>query len=415
MEAFPLQDARVLIVSVDAPPRRGGIAAFTHFVASELGKACNAAILLGPRGARPMDGFGGGYEVVQDAWSRPNVQDGAFFLTETRRLTALIRDIVSRRRIDLIVLIHPFYYGPAAVEVARSSKIPVWTAVHGTELTSQFPHVALEADPSQPRPDLPLSSISNRPFNLLSVLQRSDRVIANSEYTREIAKKISPTSNIITSGCGLSEEFLHWAQKELQITPSEKRQARQDRTNPAALQLCFVGRLVPHKRVERIFPLLTETDWELTVIGDGPCLAALRSHAATLGIADRVHFVGVLDDSGKWRTLAQSDFLMLPSSFDAETGGYEGFGIVLLEAVAAGVIPVSSATQGARDPVHVYGLGIEGLSDAVSIEETAQQLRRYFEDDEEYAAKLARDTRTISEKLLWRHVVARMAIGASAA
>ena len=406
---------RVLMISVDAPPRIGGIATFTHCWATEMNRLCETAVLLGPYGTRHPDGFGGGYEVVEDLHSQSGVQEGQLYFSETRRIRNLIGEIVDRLRITHIILFHAFYYGSAAAEVASSANIPLWTFVHGTELTSQFSNATTAISEGDGSSDLPALPVKGRPFHLFSILRRSERVVANSHYTGSIAKRIVPEANVVISGCGLSEEFFRAAVSNLRRAPAEKKRERDGKLDRSALQMCFIGRLVPHKRVDRIISLVAaRAGWELTVIGDGPCRCDLERQAAVLGVAGRVSFLGVLDDQQKWLKLALSDFLMLPSGYDPQSGGYEGFGIVLLEAIAAGVVPVGSATEGMQDPIHLYGLGIEGLNEIVSEEETASRMVELFEDDEKYGAKLARDTETISKELLWSNIINKVVIGADA-
>lgn len=64
---------------------------------------------------------------------------------------------------------------------------------------------------------------------------------------------------------------------------------------------------------------------QLIIAGDGPLRAALNLEAAALRIAERVHFLGWQEDTAP--IMAGIDALLLPSL-------WEGFGLVLLEAMA---------------------------------------------------------------------------------
>jgi glycosyltransferase involved in cell wall biosynthesis len=78
----------------------------------------------------------------------------------------------------------------------------------------------------------------------------------------------------------------------------------------------------------------------LRIVGEGPELPALRSLAGQLGIDDVVSFVGSLDGmSALQQEYARADIFCLPSL-------QEGFGIVYLEAMAAG-LPIAAARAGA--------------------------------------------------------------------
>jgi glycosyltransferase involved in cell wall biosynthesis len=74
----------------------------------------------------------------------------------------------------------------------------------------------------------------------------------------------------------------------------------------------------------------------LIVAGDGPLRAALEAEAKALGVADRVHFLGWRDDTTT--ILAALDVLLAPSL-------WEGFGLVLLEAMAQTVPIIGSAVS----------------------------------------------------------------------
>lgn len=113
---------------------------------------------------------------------------------------------------------------------------------------------------------------------------------------------------------------------------------RRERTpGGAPLRLIFVGRLVQLKGVDTLLRLVAGTDCTLQVVGDGPERAALVGLAAALGVSDRVIFHGFTSEERKWELLRGADVLALPS----RTRG-EGFGLALLEGMAAGCALLST-------------------------------------------------------------------------
>ena len=78
----------------------------------------------------------------------------------------------------------------------------------------------------------------------------------------------------------------------------------------------------------------------LVIAGTGSCADALRRQAATLGIEDRVDFVGFIDDSRLSAYYQAADAFVLP------TRELEGFGLVTVEALACGT-PVLGTPVGA--------------------------------------------------------------------
>lgn len=104
-----------------------------------------------------------------------------------------------------------------------------------------------------------------------------------------------------------------------------------------ATRLTAVGRLVPQKGFDllldafaRVAPRFPE--WNLVIWGEGPDREALERQRDRLGLSDRVAFPGVSKTPGGW--MESADAFVLSSRF-------EGWGIVLLEAMAAGIPSVS--------------------------------------------------------------------------
>lgn len=105
----------------------------------------------------------------------------------------------------------------------------------------------------------------------------------------------------------------------------------------------FVGRLVPEKGVQVLLQAMPAIlrrcpEAKLVVAGQGPMEDALKNQAQSLGIGYKTHFCGYLDDTERNRLYACADVAVFPSL-------YEPFGIVALEAMAAGV-PVVAADVG---------------------------------------------------------------------
>jgi len=120
------------------------------------------------------------------------------------------------------------------------------------------------------------------------------------------------------------------------------------------LRLGYVGRLSqPDKRVLDLVPLCHELTrrgvaFELLVAGDGPARADLEAGLA--GFGSRVRLLGAKDHESLYREVFPAlDVLVLTSASEA-------FGIVLVEAMMHGVVPVSSRYHG----FHSEGLVREG-------------------------------------------------------
>ena len=95
------------------------------------------------------------------------------------------------------------------------------------------------------------------------------------------------------------------------------------------------------------------TGSHLVFAGDGPMRGELERRAASLGFADRVHFLGFVNQSGLPAVYVASDLLVLPSD-------YEPFGLVVNEAMICGCPAVVSDRVGAK-----YDLVQEGVTGSV--------------------------------------------------
>jgi|SRR5215469_12918736 len=89
---------------------------------------------------------------------------------------------------------------------------------------------------------------------------------------------------------------------------------------------------------------------QLVIIGDGPLQRSLRSLAASLGLQDRVRFLGALSHADVLAWMRKAAMLVLPGISTA-TGRVEGLGLVLLEAAATGVPAIGSRVGGIPEGV----------------------------------------------------------------
>lgn len=139
------------------------------------------------------------------------------------------------------------------------------------------------------------------------------------------------------------------------------------------LRVGFVGRLVKEKGVADLLDALAiaNTDWALTVVGDGPERPALEQRATNLGISDRIEFTGSIPHDQVARVWPNLDVLVLPSRTTPRWA--EQFGHVLLEAMANSVAVVGS-DSGAIPKVIGDGGIVFAEGDVEALSETIEQL-----------------------------------------
>ncbi len=113
-----------------------------------------------------------------------------------------------------------------------------------------------------------------------------------------------------------------------------------------------VGRLVPHKRMDRLIGAIPEIaaahpDLTVAVVGSGPELGALRRQASDLGLDRRVVFHGQVSNSRREQLLEEAWLTVNPSAG-------EGWGLSVIEANAVGVPAIAYRVAGLRDSI-VHG------------------------------------------------------------
>ncbi|MVN92775.1 glycosyltransferase family 4 protein [Mucilaginibacter aquatilis] len=122
----------------------------------------------------------------------------------------------------------------------------------------------------------------------------------------------------------------------------------------------FLGRLVSDKgaiiALKAFHGFITksgDTNATLTIIGQGPELESLQREAQNLQIDGKVFFEGTKKGEALVDTLNQHQYMLIPSVWE------EPFGLVALEGMACGCIPVASNSGGLSEAVGKGGILFE--------------------------------------------------------
>lgn len=156
------------------------------------------------------------------------------------------------------------------------------------------------------------------------------RLVCVSEATAEAMKEWTPGSRdkltVIPNGVEVSRYRKSAAASKREIVGDD------------VPVVASVGRFEPAKNHTCLLQAMARLPYaHLVLIGEGPLRAEAEQLAQTLGIAQRVHFLGRRTDVRN--LLRMADVYVQPSRF-------EGFGLAALEAMAAGVPVVASAVPG---------------------------------------------------------------------
>jgi len=231
------------------------------------------------------------------------------------------RRLVRNETFDVINTHFALPTGPVGHAVSRAAGVPNVLSVHGGDLY----------DPSK-------RSSAHSHAVLRAAVRRialgADAVVAQSSDTRDNLRRYFAPE-------------LHPHVIPLGITPPLA--VRADRAAHGFVDddvlLISIGRLIDRKRFDRLIAVLAELKDQrarLVLVGDGPREQALRDAARRLGVANRVHFAGAVDERTKFELLAIADVYV-------STSEHEGFGLVFLEAMASGVPIVCYERGGQRD------------------------------------------------------------------
>jgi glycosyltransferase involved in cell wall biosynthesis len=185
-----------------------------------------------------------------------------------------------------------------------------------------------------------------------SVLARFDHIVHGSDAQRAFWFKANcrawERSSVIYNGVD-SDHF-----DAQEFFEAAKRQRAALGVRPEALLVGTVGMCRPEKNQEVLLRMMrrlrvSRIDVHLAIAGDGPLRAKLERRAIELEIADRVHFIGAIEDVRPF--LAALDVFLLPSI------AVESFSNAALEAMSMGRPVILSNIGGAREMIND---GVEG-------------------------------------------------------
>ncbi len=141
----------------------------------------------------------------------------------------------------------------------------------------------------------------------------------------------------------------------------------------SSLKIGTIGRLVDQKDYPTLFSacksaLSKGAALELFIIGEGELRKELEVRVESLGITERVHWLGKTADINDY--LLELDLFILPSK-------YEGFGLVLLEAMQAGKVILASNNSSIPE---VLGSSYEGLFKTSDVNELSELILKIQKD-----------------------------------
>ena len=255
--------------------------------------------------------------------------DGRRTLREMAEFAVRLPRVLARLDVDVVDVSAtpylPVYAAWLATRWSRTPLVATWHEYWGEHWQTYLPDRPVLSRLAR------LAEAAARPF--------ADRRVAVSAFT---ARRMAPGAGrraieVVPNGVDL---------ETLSVRPGRRS------------DVVFVGRLIAEKRVDLLVGAIADVARErprvrCLVIGDGPEREALTALTSRLGVQANVQFLGRVDDDEVPRLMAGSRVFVLPSD-------REGYGITVVEAQAAGLVPIVTRSELSAAPDLLLP-GIDGL------------------------------------------------------
>ncbi len=349
-----MNEKKILLVTPDFPPNRGGVARYLSALASYIKDDIEVVAGIDSRWQDfdPTAGYPIFRRELLSKWGWP----------KWRKTVKYLKTYSERYR--LVLTSHVLPYGSAVMIAARKTKTPYIVFVHGM--------------------DVRLAQRSSRKRALAKkVLMSARLVVCNSNaLAREVARVFGVTESLVVYPC-------------LETIP-EPVAGEKDGT----FTITTVARLVERKGHAHVLNALAHlrgtgqlTNFIYNIVGEGPMEDTLKGIVSTLSLDQHVTFHGNLDDASRNSLYARSHAFVMPVSKDPVDK--EGFGLVFLEAAQYGVPSITTNIEGVDEAVIDGETGIllqdqneENLAEAILL----------LEKNKEYAMRLGAAARERSKE-----------------
>ena len=241
-----------------------------------------------------------------------------------------LSETIDAFRPDIVHSQHPFLLGMTAVRIARHRGLPLVFTHH--TLYERYTHYVAGDSPALKRFAIELAT---RYANL------ADQVFAPSESIRDLLQQRGVTTPIAVVPTGVRlEHFAHGDGAAFR---------RQMRIPQDAFVVGHLGRLAPEKNLEFLAQAVADfvgshPHAQFLVIGTGPSENSLREIFAGASVEARLHIAGILQQQALADALHAMDLFAFASTSETQ-------GMVLTEAMAAGLPVVALDAPGAREVV----------------------------------------------------------------
>jgi N-acetyl-alpha-D-glucosaminyl L-malate synthase BshA len=288
--------------------------------------------------------------------------------------------ILRKKRIDLIHAHWSLPQGFLGILAGHLLRVPCVTTLHGSDVFGLR---------------RPIFRLPNK-----FAIRHADICTANSRATAQKALRMAACRNLMIIPMGVD---LNHFKKTTEVGDLRKKLRLDGEV------ILSVGRLIDLKGTDYLIKALPKVllrfpQTKALIIGSGPQKSYLLNLAKELHIKDSVVFVGQIPHSQMAKYYSLADVFVLPS-ITSKMGETEGFGVVLLEAMACGLPVIGSDTGGIPDIIKDGETGL--LFRQKDSQELANQIIRLL-TDEDLRKKMVVNARNLVEtQFSWEIVAER--------
>lgn len=328
--------SQVLVVAKAYPPIVGGVETYSEaLVRAYMRRNLQPTVLTqttGKPGWHKVEYPEGSVDIF-------NAGAGSQAWVFARLLWAMLH-IFSKIKFEFM---HATTWRPALALLPFSRNIPMLITIHGREVMN-YPWIL------------------KRP--MIELLRRADMVVTVSHATMGVAQAAlhgrDATGRWIVAFNGISY-------------PEEARlHTRNAAATDRPVRLLSLARLIPRKNIQGCIEALGElraegiSNFEYWIAGKGPLEQQLRIAVHDLDLHEHVRFLGYVPSDEMTNLYRETDVFLHPQTNVGEGNDFEGFGLVIADAMSFGCAVVAGDAGGPRDFVrdNSNGILVDGLNKA---------------------------------------------------
>ena len=288
--------------------------------------------------------------------------------------------ILKKKGIDLIHAHWSLPQGFLGILAGHLLKVPCITTLHGSDVFGLR---------------RPIFRLPNK-----FAIRHADICTANSRATAQKALRMTACRNLMIIPMGVD---LNDFKKSTEVGDLKKKLRLDGEV------ILSVGRLIDLKGTDYLIKALPKVllrfpQTKALIIGSGPQKSYLLNLAKELHIKDSVVFIGQIPHSQMAKYYSLADVFVLPSITN-KMGETEGFGVVLLEAMACGLAVIGSDTGGIPDIIKDGETGL--LFHQKDSPDLANQIIRLLTDEDLRKKMVANARNLIETQFSWEIVAER--------